>query len=322
MQAEHERLVQAAKAAVAEVEKVILGKSRAVKLTFCCLLAGGHVLLDDVPGVGKTMLSRAMAGALGCKFTRIQATPDLLPSDVTGSSIFNQKTQEFEFHPGPIFTNVLLVDEINRATPKTQSSLLECMGESQVTVDNVTYQLPQPFFVIATDNPLEHQGVFPLPLAQLDRFTMRLSLGYPARKDEIRLLKAQRLEHPVHSVEPRLDPEQVLQLQELVKRVYVDETMDAYVVSLVAATRLDSRLARGASPRGSLALVRTAQALALLSEREYIVPEDVKTVAPYVLPHRLALSPEARAKHLSEQDVVESLLNEVTAPALQRVMPT
>ncbi len=316
-----EELVRQTHQAVVEVEKVIVGKQRLVQLVFCCLLADGHALLDDVPGVGKTMLARAIAGSLGCKFTRVQATPDLLPSDVTGSSIFNQLTQEFEFKPGPVFTNILLVDEINRATPKTQSSLLECMGEGQVSADKITYELPKPFFVIATDNPIEHHGVFPLPVAQLDRFTMKLSLGYPGRKDEVKMLTSQRLEHPISQVEARLDSERVIELQRHVREVFVDPTLDAYVVSLTGATRSDSRLTIGASPRGSISLIRTSQALALLTGRDYVLPEDIKAVAPYVLVHRLVASPEARARQMTEADIITSLLTEVPAPPVQRVMP-
>ena len=300
-----------------EVETVIIGKRRTVELVVLGLLCNGHILIEDIPGVGKTMLARAVARSLGVEFRRIQFTPDLLPADITGVSIFNQKTGEFEFRPGPVFTNVLLADEINRATPKTQSSLLECMAEAQVSADGVTRTLPRPFFVIATENPIEYRGTFPLPEAQLDRFLMRLSMGYPTNAEEITILEKQIHSHPIEEVQPVLSSEDVLELQDAVKEVYLEDSIKRYIVSLVEGTRTTDAVTLGASPRGSLALMRCSQANALLNAREYVTPDDVKLVAESVLAHRLILKPDARVKGVRAAQVIRALLTSLPVPVLQ-----
>jgi len=292
---------------VDNVEKVIVGKRASIELLMVALLCEGHVLIEDVPGVGKTMLARAVAISLGCSFKRLQCTPDLLPNDVTGVSVFDQKTTQFVFRPGPAFVNVLLADEINRATPRTQSALLECMGERQITVDGETRALERPFFVLATQNPIEYEGTFPLPEAQLDRFLMRLQLGYPSLGDERRMLLNLRRLHPIESLTQVVDGVQLLELQPAVWDVHVDETVDDYVVRLVQATRQHGDLALGASPRGSLALYKTAQALAAVRGREYVLPDDVKLLVPLTLGHRLIITPESALRGKS----VESVLSEI-----------
>ncbi|NMC82136.1 MAG: MoxR family ATPase [Armatimonadetes bacterium] len=290
-QSEH---LQSITEAVAEVEKVIVGKRRPVELALTALLCNGHCLVEDVPGVGKTMLSRALAAATGCSFKRIQFTPDLLPSDVTGTSVFNQATREFEFRPGPVFANVLLADEINRATPKCQAALLECMEEGQVTSDGQTFRLPEPFFVIATQNNVEMQGTYPLPEAQLDRFLIRIDIGYPSKDDEIHVLERQVTRNPIDDVRPVLSQAKVLALQSAVRKVHVAPELSRYIVDVVAATRARDDVALGASPRGSLNLMRASQAWALMQSRDYAIPDDVKVVAGPVLAHRLILRPHAR----------------------------
>lgn len=290
-QSEH---LQSIAEAVAEVEKVIIGKRRPVELALTALLCNGHCLVEDVPGVGKTMLSRALAAATGCSFKRIQFTPDLLPSDVTGTSVFNQATREFEFRPGPVFANVLLADEINRATPKCQAALLECMEEGQVTSDGQTFHLPEPFFVIATQNNVEMQGTYPLPEAQLDRFLIRIDIGYPSKEDEIHVLERQVTRNLINDVRPVLSPQRVLELQAAVRKVHVAPELSRYIVDVVAATRARDDVALGASPRGSLNLMRASQAWALMQSRNYAIPDDVKVVAGPVLAHRLILRPHAR----------------------------
>ncbi len=290
------------------VEHVIIGKRPAIELVMVAMLCEGHVLLEDVPGSGKTMLARSMAVSLGIDFKRIQCTPDLMPNDVTGVSVFNQKSGEFEFHPGPIFVNVLLADEINRATPRTQSALLEAMQEQQVTVDGVTRELPRPFLVLATQNPVEYEGTFPLPEAQLDRFLMRISLGYPVAQDERQILINLRREHPITRLEKVVDGHELLALQRQVWDVHVDETLQEYVVTLVTATRTHPDLALGISPRGSLALFKAAQALAALRGRDHVLPDDIKYLAGVTLAHRLIVRPEAELRGRSANEILEDIL--------------
>lgn len=293
---------------VDNVEKVIIGKRPVIEMLLVALLCEGHVLLEDVPGVGKTMLARSMAISLGGQFKRLQCTPDLLPNDVTGVSVFNQQTSQFEFHAGPIFVNILLADEINRATPRTQSALLEAMQEQQVTVDGVSRALPRPFLVLATQNPIEYEGTFPLPEAQLDRFLMRLAVGYPAPADERRLLMALRREHPINSLTPVVNGEQLLALQRLVWEVHVEDSLQDYIVRLVTATRQHRDLALGASSRASLALFKTAQALAALRGRDHVLPDDIKALVTATLAHRLIVRPEAELRGRTSASVLNEVL--------------
>ena len=299
---------------LANVETVIVGKEREVRMTLTALLCGGHVLIEDVPGVGKTMLARALAASTGCQFRRIQFTPDLLPSDVTGVSIYNQKTGDFEFRDGPVISQVLLADEVNRATPKTQSALLEAMEERQVTVDGVTHKIPSPYMVLATQNPIEYEGTFPLPEAQLDRFLIRVHLGYPSQMDEIRVLNAQQIAHPVESIGQVTNAQEILELQRAVREVFVDDLLKQYIVALANATREHESVYLGASPRGSLALFRTSQAKALLEGRAFVTPDDVKSLAFATLGHRIILSPGAKVKGTTPADVVASCLSRVPVP--------
>jgi MoxR-like ATPase len=296
------------------VEHVIVGKRQALELLLVALLCRGHVLLEDVPGTGKTVLAKSIARSIGCSFKRIQFTPDLLPSDVTGVSIYNQQSREFEFRQGPVFAQIVLADEINRATPKTQSALLEAMEERQITVDGVTRQLPAPFIVLATQNPIEYEGTFPLPEAQLDRFLLRLHLGYPERLDEIAILKRQRQAHPLDSLQTIAQISELLQLQETIKEVYVDDLVEEYIVSLVTATRHHEDVYLGASARGSLALYRTAQAWAAVQGRDFVSPDDVKLLAASVLGHRMIISPAARIRSVSADVVIEEILGAVAVP--------
>ncbi len=293
------------------VHRVIIGQDHAIDLILTALLTGGHVLLEDVPGVGKTMLARAVAISLGLDFRRIQCTPDLLPSDVTGVSVFNQKTRQFEFRPGPVFTHILLADEINRATPRTQSALLEAMGEGQVTVDGITHALKRPFLVIATQNPVEFEGTFPLPEAQRDRFMLKTRLGYLDSDQEQTMLLALRGRHPIETLEPVVDGSQIPRLMEQIWDVTVDETVLAYIVALVQATRRHGELALGASPRGSLALYKGAQALAAIRGRDYVLPDDVKLLVPVMLPHRCIVSPDAALRNRTAEAVIADILGSV-----------
>jgi len=295
---------------VDNVEKVIIGKRSVIEMLLVALLCEGHVLLEDVPGVGKTMLARSVAISLGGQFKRLQCTPDLLPNDVTGVSVFNQQTGQFEFRPGPVFVNILLADEINRATPRTQSALLEAMQEQQVTVDGVSRALPRPFLVLATQNPIEYEGTFPLPEAQLDRFLMRLTLGYPAPTDERRLLLALRREHPINRVAPVVNDEQLLALQPLVWDVHVDDSLQDYIVRLVTATRQHHDLALGASSRATLALFKTAQALAAVRGRDHVLPDDIKALVTAVLAHRLIVRPEAELRGRTAVSVLNEVLQD------------
>jgi len=299
---------------VDNVEKVIIGKRGEIQLTVIALLCQGHLLIEDVPGVGKTMLARALAKSIGCTFKRIQFTPDMLPSDVTGVSVFNQKTREFEFRPGPIMAQIVLTDEINRATPKTQSALLEAMQERQVTVDGVTYPIPEPFLVLATQNPIEYEGTFPLPEAQLDRFMLRISLGYPSPEEEIAILDSQQYIHPIETIGQVVDAQELLEAQEKVKEVYVDPLIKEYIVDLVNATRKHPDIYLGASPRGSLALYKAGRARAAILGRDYVIPDDIKALAVAALAHRLIVSPSARIKEIDAKTVVREILESVPVP--------
>ena len=296
------------------VEKVIIGKEGEVRLALIALMCQGHVLIEDVPGVGKTMLARSIARSTGCSFKRIQCTPDLLPSDITGVSIYNQKIGDFEFRPGPILAQVILADEINRATPKTQSALLEAMEERQVTVDGVTHQVPRPFMVMATENPIEYEGTFPLPEAELDRFLLRIRLGYPSHTDEVLIMDRQQVMHPIEELGQVTDAHEIQSVQRAVKEVYVDPLIKQYIVGVVDATRKHEAVYLGASPRGSLALFRTCQARALLDGRDFVMPDDVKELAYSALGHRLIVSPSARVKAISAAEVVEGCLQRVPVP--------
>ena len=291
------------------VEKVIIGKAETIELVMVALLCDGHILIEDVPGVGKTMLARSVAISLGGGFKRLQCTPDLLPNDVTGVSVFNQQTAQFEFRPGPVFVNILLADEINRATPRTQSALLEAMQEQQVTVDGITHALPRPFLVLATQNPIEYEGTFPLPEAQLDRFLMRLSIGYPVAADEKLLLTHLQREHPITTLEAVVDGSQLLEFQKEVWEVHMDETLQEYVIRLVSATRNHPDLALGASPRASLALFKASQALAALRGRDHVIPDDIKYLVPVTMTHRLIVTSEAELRGHSAAAILRDLLN-------------
>ena len=296
------------------VNRVILGKQEAVELTVVALLSNGHILIEDVPGVGKTTLAKTVAKSLGLTFNRVQFTPDMLPSDVTGVTIYNQKSQEFEFRPGPVISQILLADEINRATPKTQSSLLEAMEERQITVDGVTHTLPSPFLVMATQNPIEYEGTFPLPEAQLDRFFLRVNLGYPDRISEVNILEAQQDTHPIDEVDQVADAKAMLAAQAAVRKVYIDKLVHEYIVDLVRATREHGEVYLGASPRGSLFMYRASQALAAVRGRDYVIPDDVKDLAVAVLSHRVIVSPAARIRTVDTRDIVLEILDTLPVP--------
>jgi MoxR-like ATPase len=296
------------------VNRVIIGKRAEIRLTVIGLLCQGHVLLEDVPGVGKTVLAKALSRSIGCSFSRIQFTPDMLPSDVTGVSVFNQQTREFEFRPGPIFAQIVLTDEINRATPKTQAALLEAMEEKQVTVDGITYPLEQPFLVLATQNPIEYEGTFPLPEAQLDRFLLRLQLGYPNPQEEIAMLDSQQFKHPLTDLQQVIGVDDLANAQKAVRSVFVNDDMKRYIVDLVTATRHQPDIYLGASPRGALALYRSAQARAAVAGREHVIPDDIKALAEPALAHRVIVGPTARIKEVTSRSIIQNLLNVVPVP--------
>ena len=296
------------------IEKVIVGKRGPVELAIISLLCQGHLLIEDVPGVGKTVLARSLAKSLGCLFSRIQFTPDMLPSDVTGVSIYNQVSTQFEFRPGPISAQIVLADEINRATPKTQAALLEAMEEHQITVDGVTHALPRPFMVLATQNPIEYEGTFPLPEAQLDRFLLRLRLGYPAINDEINILERQQYQHPVNDLQQVVSAEELLKAQEAIKSIYVAPAVKHYIVELTHQTRQHADVYLGASPRGSLALYRTGQASAAMQGRDFVLPDDIKALVKPALSHRVILGPAARLRDLSSDQVLDEILSVVPVP--------
>ena len=314
----HSSPSQVARNIVDNVSKVIVGKTEVIEHALAALIAQGHILLEDVPGVGKTMLAKSLSVSIGCDFKRIQFTPDLLPSDVAGISVYNQSSGEFQFRPGPIMAEVVLADEINRATPKTQSALLEAMEELQVTVDGVTHHLQHPFIVMATQNPIEYEGTFPLPEAQLDRFLMRISLGYPDFEEELSVIGQQEQTHPIESLEPVTNPIEIVRLQEAAKEVYVDRSVREYIVTLTESTRDHRDVALGASPRASLGLFRASRALALVLDRDYVIPDDIKVLAPAVTAHRIILAPSARMRGVRSADLITDLLNSVTVPGATR----
>jgi MoxR-like ATPase len=300
---------------IENLKRVIHAPDETLQLAVLCLLADGHLIIEDFPGVGKTTLAKALARSVGCSFSRLQFTPDLLPSDVTGVNVYNQRSNEFEFRSGPVFTNLLLVDEINRASPKTQAALLECMQELQVTVDGVSYLLERPFMVMATQNPIEYEGTYPLPEAELDRFTMRIAIGYPPLADEARMLSEQTTaDQPLDSLEPVVSQSDLLGAIEDGQAVYVEESLNRYVVALLRHTRTESRLYLGASPRAGIALLRVAKARAFTEGRDYVVPDDIKAVAPAVLAHRLILAPEARSSGIEAADLVREIVEHTPVP--------
>ena len=307
---------ETAKRVIQNVEKVIVGKRQSIVYSLVNWFCEGHFLLEDVPGVAKTILARALAQSVGCEFKRIQCTPDLLPTDITGASIFNQKQAEFEFRPGPLFSNIVLADEINRTTPRTQSALLEAMAESRITVDGVTHPLKAPFLVIATQNPIDHEGTFPLPEAQLDRFLMKFSIGYPSIEDELKILDNLQMAHPIDQLQPVADGQEIVDCQQLVRQVHVDKKIRQYLLQIVHLTRHHEHLALGGSPRASLALFRTTQALAAIRGRNFVLPDDVKMIAPPVLGHRLILKPESRLRKITTDQIIAQILSEVALPVI------
>ncbi|MFA5308689.1 MAG: MoxR family ATPase [Dehalococcoidales bacterium] len=299
---------------VRNVEKVMIGKTEAVRLAVIALVSQGHLLIEDAPGVGKTMLARSLARSINCTFKRIQFTPDMLPGDITGVTVFNQKVGDFEYHPGPIVAQVVLADEINRATPKVQSALLEAMEERQISVDGVTHKLPSPFHVLATQNPLEYEGTFPLPEGQLDRFLLRINIGYPSPAEEVAIIENQQLVHPIEQIGHVVDAADVLLLQDTVKKIYVDGLVKQYIVTLVEATRHHPSIYLGASPRGSLALFRSAQARALLSGRDYVLPDDIKALAVPALAHRALLSSTGQSQGADSRAFINEILETIPVP--------
>lgn len=309
-----EKAQQLAEKIVQNVEKVLVGKTEAVRLAVIALISQGHLLIEDAPGVGKTMLARSLAKSINCSFNRIQFTPDMLPGDITGVSVYNQKIADFEFRPGPLAAQVVLADEINRATPKVQSALLEAMEERQITVDGTTRKMPSPFHVLATQNPIEYEGTFPLPEAQLDRFLLRINIGYPSQSEEIAVIENQQYVHPIEKIDHVVDASDILQLQETVKKVYVDDLIKKYIVSLVNATRHHPSIYLGSSPRGSLAIFRTAQARALLYGRDYVLPDDVKALAEPALAHRSLLSSSGQSQGKDGRATIAEILETVPVP--------
>lgn len=310
-----------AKRIIANVEKVIVGKRKQLIFSLVSWFSGGHILLEDVPGVAKTMLARALAQSVGCTFKRVQCTPDLLPSDITGSSVFNQRNSEFEFRPGPVFTNILLADEINRTTPRAQAALLEAMAESRVTVDGTTHDLTAPFLVIATQNPIDHEGTFPLPEAQLDRFLMKFSLGYPSMEEELRMLQMLEKQHPLDSLGSVVSAEDLVACQKAIKEVYVDPKVRQYLMQIVHHTRNHEDLALGGSPRASIALFRTSQAMAAIRGRDFVAPDDVKKIVAPVMCHRIILKPESRLRKVTTEQVIEEIIADLPVPVLEHAVP-
>ncbi|UUO04848.1 MoxR family ATPase [Blastopirellula sp. J2-11] len=305
-----------AKKIIANSERVIMGKRQQIVFSLVAWFAEGHVLMEDVPGVAKTMLARTLAKSVGCSLKRVQCTPDLLPTDVTGASIFNQKTNEFQFRPGPIFANIVLADEINRTTPRTQAALLEAMAESRVTVDGTTHTLAPPFLVIATQNPIDHEGTFPLPEAQLDRFLMKFSLGYPNMDDELKMLGALESGNPLDAIGPVVSAEELVACQKAVRTIHIDEKVRRYILEIVHQSRKHEHLALGGSPRASIALFRASQALAAILGRKFVSPDDVKRILAPVMTHRMILRPESRLRKVSAADVLEEIVSAVPAPVL------
>ena len=307
-------LATAVQRVVGNVERVIVGKADAVAFSLIAVICKGHVLIEDVPGVGKTVLTKAIARSIGCTFKRIQFTPDLLPSDVTGVSIYNQKTANFEFRPGPVMAQIVLADEINRATPKTQSALLEAMEEGQVTVDGISHRLPEPFMVMATQNPIEYEGTFPLPEAQLDRFMMSIQLGYPKASDEMNILDSQQHHHPLDDLTQIITAAELVHIQTQVRMIHVDQSIREYIVAITSATRNHANIYLGVSPRGSLALFRASQALAAMQGRGYVIPDDIKLLARPTLAHRIIVSPAARVRSITSEGILEEILQSVAVP--------
>lgn len=299
---------------ISNVSKVIIGKQKQIKLILSAMYSKGHVLIEDIPGVGKTMLARAIAKSISGVFKRVQATPDLLPSDIIGVSIYNPETKKFEFRKGPIISNILLVDEINRATPKTQSALLEAMGETQISVEGISINLPNPFIVLATQNPIEFEGTFPLPEAQMDRFMINISLGYPSQDEEVEILTSQKQIHPIETISSVCTTQEIVEIQEEIKKVYIEESLKRYIVEIVNKTRGNPNLLLGASPRGSLAIFKMAQSLAGINGRDYVIPEDIKSVVIPCLRHRLILKPEAKLKGIKPEDILNSILETTEVP--------
>ncbi|CAM3915203.1 AAA family ATPase [Alkalicoccus chagannorensis] len=297
------------------VETVVVGKRREIELSLIAILSGGHVLLEDVPGVGKTMMVRAIAKSLGADFKRIQFTPDLLPSDVTGVSVYNQKTMEFQFRPGPVMANIVLADEINRTSPKTQAALLEALEEGSVTTDGETRELEKPFFVMATQNPIEYGGTYPLPEAQLDRFLFKFQIGYPTKAEELDVLKRVEKQHPIESITPVMELSTLLRMQEEIKEVYVQDAVKEYIINIVSATRQHHAVYLGGSPRASIALMKAGQAYAYIQDRDYVIPDDIKYLAPFALEHRLMLNSDAKLSDTTNGKVIRDVIDQVRIPA-------
>ncbi len=315
-------VTQIAKKIISNSERVIVGKRQQLILSLACWFVEGHILLEDVPGVAKTMLARALSLSVGCNFKRIQCTPDLLPTDVTGASVFNPQTTQFEFRPGPIFAQVVLADEINRATPRTQAALLEAMGEGRVTVDGTTHELNPPFLVIATQNPIDHEGTFPLPEAQLDRFLMRIELGYPSMDEELTMLDLLKGEHPVNSLKPVVTAQEIVACQQQVQLVHVDDKVRHYILQIVHDTRQHEDILLGGSPRATIAILRTSQAMAALRGRDFVLPDDVKRVVEPVLRHRLILRPESRLRRVTTVDIINDIVSVIAVPTVAGELDT